>query len=395
MHQYLKKPIIIMSLLIIIALVMNPVGNLLSNQYPQQKAEDIAAFNIGDTVMSGAHVVDNSKIRKVPVISHPEYLMTDIEEHEYYDIFTALITGVVETPVEQVTDGKISKYGVAHGFNGPGVLAVSNNKLVINPPETFVWGFKIPYTYAVKTNGSIKIQEGSKTVKVVATSDINNNTVPHNYVDVKTLKKWYNNSDVGDKIVIDYALGNFNDGRNIVVPSKIETFFGDDIINYMKNYPSYSPVLVYSTSTNQNVSGTGSSVLGSYPQYGDEAREFNAREFVKGWNGTIIPPHTSATGKEHISFQGILDKNDTSGEYATHGVCPPGRALRSAALASGFPLPSGMTNESDSDSVAYSSNPTTGITVNNTGNYPVVIVIWTQGSGTTMQTYAKIIELLP
>ena len=393
MRQYLKKPVLILSLLIIIAVVMNPVGNLLSNHYSQQKAADIAAFNIGDTVTSGTYVVDNSKIRKVPVISHPEYLIYDIKEHEFYDFFTALTTGAVETPIEQVTGSRISKYGVAQGFNGPGVLAVTNNKLVVNPPETFVWGFKIPYTYAVKTNSGIEIQEGSETVKVVSSNDISNDTVPHNYVTVKTLKKWYNESVVGDKIAIDYALGNFSDGRNIVTPDEIKTFFGASVLSYMENYPSYAPVLVYSTSSNQNVSGTGSSVLGSYTQYSTTVREFNALEFVKGWNGTIIPAHTSATGKANIAFQGIFDENDTYGQYATHGVCPPGRALRAAVLSAGFALPSGMTDVYDS--VEYSSNPTTGIIVNNTGDYPILITMWTSGSGASMQIYANIKTLLP
>ena len=363
MRQNLTKPMIILFTLIIIALVMNPVSSSLEKYYPQQNPAEVAAFSIGDTVLSGTDVVDNSKIRKVPAISNLGYLVNDVREHEFFDLFTAI------------------------------TLAVKDNKLVVNPPETFVWGSKTPYTYAVKADNSIKIQEGSKTVKVVPANDISNGTVPHNYVSVKTLKKWYNQSDVGDKIAVDYALSNFSDGRNTVTPDEISTFFSTSVLSYMENYPSNAPVLVYSTSSNQNVSGTGSSVLESVPEYSTSVREFNAREFVKGWNGTIVPPHTSATGKANIAFQGILDDKDTYSQYATHGVCPPGRALRAAVMSAGFPLPSGMTDEYYS--VQYSSNPTTGITVTNTGDYPVLITMWTSGSGASMQIYAEIITLLP
>ena len=393
MRQNLTKPVIILFILIVTALVMNPVSSSLENYYPQQNPAEVAAFSIGDTVLSGTDVVDNSKIRKVPVISNPGYLVNDVKEHEFFDLFTALTTGAVETPSYDLTGSGISRHGTAQNFSGPGVLAVENNKLIVKAPETFVWGFKIPYTYAVKANNSIEIQEESKTVKVVPAKDISNDTVPHNYVSVKTLKKWYNQSAVGDKIAVDYALGSFSDGRNMVTPDNISTFFGASVLSYMESYPSYAPVLVYSASGNQNVSGTGSSVLESFSEYNTSVREFNAREFAKGWNGTIIPPHTSATGKANIAFQGILDDKDTFNQYATHGVCPSGRALRAAVMSAGFPLPSGMTD--GYYSVEYSSNPTTGITVNNTGDYPVLITMWTSGSGASMQIYAEVITLLP
>jgi hypothetical protein len=40
-------------------------------------------------------------------------------------------------------------------------------------------------------------------------------------------------------------------------------------------------------------------------------------------------------------------------------------------------------------------NPATGITVTNTKDYPIKIVMWTEGSGTSMHIYSKIIELVP
>ncbi len=104
------------------------------------------------------------------------------------------------------------------------MVTVNGSKLVVNPPETFVWGFKTPYTVAVKTDKGIDIKTENKTVKTVAAADISNDTVPTNYVNVKDLKEWYNSSDVGDSIGLDFSLSTFNDGRNSVPPSKILSY---------------------------------------------------------------------------------------------------------------------------------------------------------------------------
>ncbi|HMK54213.1 MAG TPA: hypothetical protein VK444_05465, partial [Methanobacteriaceae archaeon] len=128
----------------------------------------------------------------------------------------------------------------------------------------------------------------------------------------------------------------------------------------------------------------------------DNTRALNGKQFAIGWNGTILPPHTASHGQEGITFYGVYDKNATGnggGGYVTHGACPPGRAMRAAVMQAGFPLPLGMTG--GFYSVAMESNPTTGITVNNTSDFPVKIVMWTEGSGPSMRIYAKVIQFLP
>ncbi len=371
---------------------MIPYGNAVANYYSPQNPAEVAAFTIGDTVLSGDHVVDSSKIRKVPLLYHPEYLVEDIKNYEFYDLFAALTTGAVQTPITKITDNSISRYGNANGFDGPGILVVSGEKLVVESPGPFVWGIKTPYTYAVKTKNGLEIKTNDKTVKTVSANDINNNTIPHNYVNVKTLKTWYNSAAIDDKIALDFALGSFNDGRNMVTPDKIKTFFGDSVVNYMENYPSGSPVFAYIGPHNETVVGTGGDTLGSYPQYPTAPRAYNAYSFAKGWNGTIIPPHTAAHGKETVGFEGVIDPHAPDGS-ATHGVCPAARALRGANGGAGFPLPIGMAG--GELAVLFGFNPTTGILVNNTGSYPVKIVMWTSGSGASMHIYAKMIALKP
>lgn len=387
----MKNPIIIILILVIFAVAIFSFGRGVDAYVPPQNPAEIAAVSIGETVLSGQNVVSSSKIRKVPVLYHPEYLLEDLKSNEFNDFFTALTTGSVETPITKITSGNISRYGNAVGFNGPGIVTVSGNKLVVNPPDTFVWGFKTPYTVAVKTDKGINIKTQNITVKSVAAGDISNNTVPTNYVTVKDLKDWYNSSKVGDKIGLDFALSSFNDGRNSVSPDKISSYFGNDTVKYMSEYPSGSPVMVYNRATNQKVIGSGNSVLESYAQYNNALREVNARTFVKAWNNTIVPPHTSASGKEDVTFTGIYDP--VKGGYPSHGACPPGRALRAAVMAAGSPLPSGM--DSGYFSVSIDANPSTGIKVYNPTNYPMKIVIWTVGGGTGMQIFAQAIQYTP
>lgn len=375
---------------------MFPVGNALKNYYPPQKAEEIATLAIGDTVMAGTDVVDESKVRKVPILYNPEYIVENFKEEKYTEILTGLLTGAINTPIENITGGNISLSGTAEGYSGPGILTVQDNQLKVNPPGTFIWGYKTPYTTAVKTKNGIEIKNAGTTQKVVSANDINNNTIPTKSVSATTVKEWYNNADVGESMTLDYSLTYFNDGRNLVQPSDIEKFFGTDSVTYMGNYPSGSPVMVYNSAKNQNTAGTSSSVLESYPQYGDSGRELNARQFVLAWNNTIIPAHSKSNGKETVDFYGLLDTNvsgtGTTG-YVTHGVCPPGRAFRDAIMAAGFPMPSGMS--SGEYSVATESEPATGIMVKNTGDYPIKIVMWTSGSGPSMVMYARVIQLIP
>jgi hypothetical protein len=393
MRRSLLNPILAFGVLIILIISFNYVGNTIEGYFPAQKPEEITSMSIGDTVMSGMKVVDDAKIRKVPVLYHFEYLRTLVQEEKYLQIINGLSTGSLETPLSQMASGSISAQGVAQGFEGPGFLSVQGQELVVNPPQTFVWAYKTGYTVGVKTKNGLEIREGGKSgkvVEVIAESDISNDTIPHNYVTITTFKKWYNKAEVGDYIYLDYSLAGFSDGRNQVTPNQITTFFGDSVLTYMKNYSTGSPVMAYIGSHNENVTTTYSQSLGSYPEYGDFSRAYNAMAFARAWNGTIIPPKTGSTGKENIGFDPCPDPNATGG-YATHGVCPAARALRGATTGSGLPLPSGILW--GELAVAYDTSPTVGVKVYNNKDYPIKIVMWTEGSGPGLVVYARVVKL--
>jgi hypothetical protein len=371
---------------------MYPFGNAIGSYYPPQGPTDITALSVGDTVIAGTTIVDDSKVRKVPILYHPEYLLDYFNDMSLSDFADAIITGTVKTPIERITSGSISKEGTAQGFNGPGVLAVENNKLIVNPPEAFVYGYKTPYTFGVKTKDGLQIVEGKNVLKVVPYDQISNNTIPHNYMSINNVKEWYKSANTGDRITLDYAIAGFNDGRNLITPEDITTFFGSNVLTYMENYPSGRPILVYAASTTQQVIGTGDDVVGSYAEYNNTERVYNSGEFVQAWNGTIIPPHATSSGKETVGFERVADPTAPGG-WASHGACPPARALRAASFEAGFGMPHGLQSGEFAMMMGY--NPATDVTITNTKDYPVEILMWTTGSGTSMGVHAKIIALMP
>jgi hypothetical protein len=388
----LKSSKISLLILILIAVAIYPLGSVVSNYIPAQGPTEITSLSLGDTVTTGTKIVDDSKIRKVPLLYHPQYILEEINDQKYTDIVNSLLTGTIKTPIVSITSGSISREGNAQGFNGPGILAVQDNKLVVNPPSTYVYGYKYPYVYGVKTSSGLQIKQGNDIINTVSYDQISNDTVPHQYVSVSSIKKWYNSASNGQKMALDYAIANFNDGRNLVAPDKIQSLFGDKVVNYMDNYPSGSPILVYMGNVTTKVAGTGSDTLGSYPEYGDAGREANAREFVQAWNGTIIPPHSTSSGKETVSFDTLPDPTAPGGG-ASHGVCPPARSLRAACYAAGFGLPVGLSDEYTC--VMFGFNPATGVKVTNNHNYPVQITMWTVGSGTGMGLHTQITQYIP
>jgi hypothetical protein len=387
----LKNSKINLLILVLLGAAMYPFGNAIADYYPPQGPTEITSLNLGDTVVSGMDIVDDNKIRKVPLLYNPEYLMDHVNDMKTGDLINTLLTGTVKTPIERITESTISTSGIAHGFEGPGILAVNENKLTVNPPGTFVYGYKSPYVFGVKTKDGLEIKEGKNTIKVVPYDQISNDTVPHTYISAGSIKRWFKSAATGERITLDYAITNFNDGRNRITPENIQKFFGDDVVNYMKRYPAGLPVLVYAQNVTEKVIGNNRDSLGSYPEYNDAIREHNARAFVEAWSGTIIPPYATSSSKDTVGFGRSPDPNAPGG-WASHGVCPAARALRGAVSQAGFELPTGLTWDKYAVQFGYT---VTNIKVTNNRNYPVKILMWTEGSGPGMAIHAKVIALMP
>ncbi|ADP77138.1 conserved hypothetical protein [Methanothermus fervidus DSM 2088] len=374
-----------------LAIITAPIGLYAEKGSPSQNPKEVSSFDAGDTILPGMKVVNRDKVWKAPLILHPTNLIEDFKERQYDEVMISILTGVTPN-MEKVLGEHISRRGIAVGYEGPGILKIKNGKICVDSPSNFVWGYKVPYTYGVKTKNSLAIVEKNRIVKVVSFSDINNDTVPHDYVSVQEIKKWYMNAYEGENITLDYSLNYFNDNRREVPPNEIEKLFGKNVKEYMKNYPSYSPIMVYMHNYKEKVAIHVVDYLGSYPEYNDLKRELNARSFIKAWNNTIIPPGTASSGKESVGFELSSDPKAPTGT-ASHGTCPPARALRDAVTSIGFPLPTGLTWEYTA--VKYGINPATDIKITNTGKYPIKIIMWSEGHGPSMEIHVKIIYLIP
>ncbi|KZX17512.1 hypothetical protein MBCUT_01870 [Methanobrevibacter cuticularis] len=387
-----RKSFKILVLLIIVVIVLASFSIIGASEYDSNNIKDVADVPIGSTVLPGTHVIDDGKIMKYPLATNFNYLFYKIKGLKLLDAFISITTGTVSVPVYKISETGISDDGDAQGFEGPGVLVFENQKLSVKSPDNFVWGHTTPYTLLVKSKDGINLVENNKTISTIASNNINNNTIPHDYVSIEEIEEWYNKTTIGDSMVVKYALSNFSDGRNLIKPDEIKKIFGEDIYNYTTVHNLNSPILVYMHNYTEEEYTEGYSYLGSYPQYNDANRAFNAQQFAKAWNGTIIPPNSSSSGQSVVGFASSIDPKAPGGA-ASHGVCPAARALRSAVLSADFPLPSGMNG--DFNAVNFGVNPGSGIYVTNSEKYPVKIVMWTEGSGTGTVIYAKLIKFVP
>jgi len=352
----------------------------------------IAKHEMGATVLAGDDVINENNINKYPIASNLPYLVYQIKIIDILGIIQAITTGAVPLPISEFTKYGISDAGEAEGFIGPGILTAEDNRLVVKPPDNFVWGYKTPYTFGVKTENGLNIVENNEIIQSISVNNINNNTIPNKYLSGEDVNKWFDRSDFGDNITLDYGLSHFSDNRTTIAPNDIEHFFGIGVVNYTQIYPNGSPVMVYMANYEEKIVSDSYTYLGSYPQYNDNNRAYNAKQFAIAWNGTIIPPNSTSSGTEIIGFVSSADPKAPGG-YAAHGVCPPARTLRAIAMSLGFPLPQGM--NTGSEAVNFGVNPGSGIKVTNTGNVPVKIIMWTEGEGPNMIIYAKMIEFIP
>lgn len=378
--------------MIIVILLISPFSAITVNDISDENIAEIVKLKIGSTILNGDDVIEDSNIRRYPTITNLDYLFGDVKRIDILGLFLSISTGTVNVPISELTKEGVSDSGIATGFDGPGMLVIEDGLISVKTPKNFLWGDSIPYTYAVKTGDGLSIVENNKTIKTISGDDINNNTVPHDAVPSEDISKWYEKANVGDKLAIEYGISNFSDGRNSISPTEVKYFFGEEIYNYLVSYPLNTPILLYMADYKEYSSEDFYSYLGSYPQYNDASRVYNAKQFVIAWNNTIIPPGSTSSGKNIIGFEASRDPKAPGGG-ASHGVCPPARSLRAAILDQGFPLPVGM--NWDHDAINYGYNPASGIKITNTGNVPIKIIMWTEGEGTSLVIYSRIVEYVP
>ena len=358
-----------------------------------QDMSEISKYDNGSTVFAGDNIIDKNKINKYPIVANLGSVVEEVKSGNYADAFFSVATGAVSTPPSKILSGNVSTDGIVDEFEGPGYVTVDTDKITVTPPGEVVYGFNTPYTQLVIVPDGIDVVNAktNETTGHIDPHTMTNDTIPGNMISVENIKYWYNKCPQGSRYSVEFCLDGFNDNRSYVTPDELREKF-PEAYKYSIKYPGGSPVLLYETNFTEVEVTSSYTYLDSHPQYNDANREYNARQFVLAWNGTIIPSNTYGCGREGIGFSAVPEKAAESG-MATHGVCPPARSLRDAVLSLGFALPIGM--DSGRDAVLYGFSPSTGIKINNTLDYPMKIEMWTVGQGTGMEIHTKIYELIP
>ena len=364
-----------------------------ASSYTAQSVTEDYNLPIGQSMFENQSILGQRDPIELPLISNIDFLAHQIQAFDIQGILMSLTTGIVPFDFTTISSEGIDSYGNVIDVVGPGYLTIEGDKLAVKSPDNYVWGYSAPYKWLEKTDTGVDVVENGKVIESVPVDEIKNLDYHNDYYNNATIVSWYNyDASVGSTFTLEKGMVGFSDGRNNISSSDVPLIFGQDVVDYAAEYPTGSPILLYSGNYTEEAGETYGTSLGSHAEYGDSIREVNARQFVEAWNGTVIPPNSTGSGKDYVYFESATDASAPGGS-AAHGVCPPARALRAAVLAEGFSLPVGMTT--DENAVLFGYNPARDITVTNTHDYPIRINMWTEGEGTGMGIYAKITRYIP
>ncbi|WP_407376250.1 hypothetical protein [Methanobrevibacter sp.] len=393
MKSWRRTSFVIFLVLIFACIFLLAFSFVSSTPVNGQSVADEYNITVGQSIFEGQSLLGQNKTIEVPLLSHLGYLTHQLLAFDLQGIFMSAATGVVPFDFTTVSGEGIDSYGHAKGIQGPGYITFEGDKLAVKGPNNYVWGYSAPYKLLCKTESGVDVIEGDKVVQSVPVDQIKNLNYSNDYYDNNTIVSWYNyDADVGSTFTLEKGMVGFSDNRSDIGSSDVPKIFGQDVVDYAAEYPTGSPILLYSGNYSKQDGEVYGTSLGSHPEYGDDIREVNARQFVEAWNGTVIPPNSTSSGKDYVYFESASDAAAPGGS-AAHGVCPSARALRAAVLAEGFSLPVGM--DETENAVLFGYNPACDITVTNNHDYPVKIKMWTEGEGTGMGIYAQIERYIP
>ena len=387
-----KISITILIVLILLCLFIGVTSSITTN-YTAESVTKEYNLPIGQSMFENQSIVGTTEPIQVPLVSNAGFLLHQLLALDLQGILLATSTGIVPFDFSTVAGEGIDSYGNVVDVEGPGFLTYSGDKLIVKEPDNYVWAYSSQYKWLNKTESGVDVYENGKLIKSIPVDQIKNIEYKNDYYNATTIAEWYNyDADVGSTFTLEKGMVGFSDGRNNISSSDVPKIFGQDVVDYAFEHPTGSPVLLYSGNYTEEAGEVYGTSLGSHPEYGDGTRETNARQFVEAWNGTIIPPKSSASGKDYVYFEAAKD-SEAPGGSAAHGVCPPARALRAAVTAEGFDLPTGMSW--DENAVLFGYNPACDILVTNNHDYPVKLNMWTEGGGTGMGIYCQVVRYVP
>ena len=393
MNKDWRRISIVIFIALIVLCLFFAISSASTASYTAQSVVDTYNIPIGQSMFENQSIVGTTEDIKVPVMSNVPFIFNQIRAFDLQGLLFSSITGFVPFDFSTVSSEGIDSYGNVVDIEGPGYLTFEGDKLAVKGPGHYVWGYSAPSKWLEKTESGVDVVVDGNVIKSVPVEEIKNLEYSSKYYNASTIVEWYNyDSDIGSTFTLEKGMVGFSDGRNNISSSDVPVIFGEDVVDYASDYPTGSPILLYAGNYTEEGGESYGTSLGSHPEYGDDIREINAKQFVEAWNGTVIPPNSTSSGKDYIYFESAKD-SEAPGGSAAHGVCPPARALRAAVTSEGFPMPTGMTW--DENAVLFGYNPANDIKVTNNHDYPVKINMWTEGSGTGMGIYCQIVRYIP
>ena len=388
-----NKSITIVLVLFSVSVLLFAFTFVNSTPYTGQSIAETYNLSVGQSVFDGDSILGQNKTIDLPFLSNVGFIGHQLLAFDLHGILMSLSTGVVPFDFATVSSEGIDSYGRATGIEGPGYLTFEGDKLAVKGPDTYVWGYSAPSKVLTKTSNGVDVVDQGKVIQSVPADQIKNLNFNSKYFNNDTIVSWYNyDAQIGDNFTLEKGMTHFSDGRKDISAADVPRIFGQDVVDYASEYPTGSPILLYSGNYTEQQGAQGSTIFDSHPEYGDAIREINTDQFVEAWNGTVIPPNSTSSGKDYVYFESANDASAPGGS-AAHGVCPPARALRDAALAEGFEMPVGLT--SDESALLFGYNPASGVTVTNNHDYPVKINMWTEGEGVGMGIYCSFTRYIP
>ena len=383
----------IVLILFVVSIMLFAFSFVNHTTYTGQSFAEAYNLPVGQSMFAGDSILDERDMVEVPLLSNPLFILHEITTLNLKGLLFSLTTGYVPFDFSTISSEGIDSNGNVYGFEGPGYLQIDGDKLAVKAPNDYIWGYSSPYKILTKTSKGVDVVENGTVVKSVPTNEIKNLDFHNDFYNASTIVEWYNSeAEVGSNFTLQNGIVGFSDGRNDINYDDVERVFGKNVSDYVDAYPSGSPIVLYMGNTTPIEGEVYYTYLDSHPEYGDSVREFNARQFVEAWNNTVIPPNSTGNGHDYVSFGSAADASAPGGS-AAHGVCPPARALRSAVLGEGFDLPVGM--DDSENAVLFGFNPASDIKVTNTHSFPVKIIMWTEGEGTSMCIFSKIVRFVP
>lgn len=393
MSKSWRKISVVIFIALLVLSIFFAVTSASTTSYTAQSVVEDFNIPVGQSMFENQSITGTSNPVEVPFISNVGFIAHQLMAFDIQGILLGLTTGVVPFDFSGVAGEGIDAYGNVVDVVGPGFLTYEGDKLAVKSPDHYVWGYSAPYKWLEKTENGVDVYENGTKVKSVPVDQIKSLDYHNEYYNASTIASWYNyDAQVGSTFTLEKGMVGFSDGRNNISSADVPKIFGQDVVDYAAEYPTGSAILLYAGNYSEDAGETYGTSLGSHPEYGDSIREVNARQFVDAWNGTVIPPNSTGSGKDYVYFESASDASAPGGS-AAHGVCPSARALRAAVTAEGFDLPVGMSW--DEDAVLFGYNPARDITVFNNHDYPVQIKMWTEGEGTGMGIYAQIVRYVP